>query len=118
MEFLGYRKDIANLMMLSDLSVSSSRREGLPLNVMEAMATGLALIVTDCRGNRDFVVDGVNGFVTAIDDVEAFTERVLMLYESSNLRKECGQRNLSIVEKYSLKNIGHQMAEIYTNYIG
>ncbi|PKC51596.1 UDP-Glycosyltransferase/glycogen phosphorylase, partial [Rhizophagus irregularis] len=43
-EFLGYRMDVNKLMLLSDIAVSASRQEGLPVNIMEAMATGLPLV--------------------------------------------------------------------------
>lgn len=84
-------------MLLSDVAVSSSKREGLPVNVMEAMATGLPLVVTDCRGNRDLVRNGVNGFVVEIDDVKAFADAVDKLYSSGELPRLFGNRSLEIV---------------------
>ncbi len=52
-EALGYRRDIRQLVGLSDVSVSSSRQEGLPINLVEAMALGNPVVATDVRGNRD-----------------------------------------------------------------
>ena len=48
-EFKGYRNDIHHLMMLSDIAISTSRQEGLPVNVMEAMGTGLPLSLQIAR---------------------------------------------------------------------
>ena len=75
-KILGYRNDVSNLMKLSDVAVSSSRREGLPLSVMEAMATGLPLVVSNCRGNRDLVRHDENGFIYEIDNDEEFINSV------------------------------------------
>ena len=115
--FLGYRKDLANILTLSDIAVSSSRQEGLPVNVMMAMATGLPLVVTDCRGNRDLVSDGKGGYVLGVDDVEGFVNAVEKLYISEELRKKFGENNLVIIEKYSLKNIIKEMEKVYGKYL-
>ena len=112
-ELLGHRNDISNLLIISDLAVSSSRREGLPVNIMEAMAIGLPLIVTDCRGNRDLVRNGVNGIVIKNDDVEAFANSINMLFDSKELRLKFGEKSLSIIQNYSLENVLDEMREIY-----
>ena len=52
-DFLGYRNDIETLLKISDVAVASSLREGLPVNIMEAMACGLPVIATDNRGHRE-----------------------------------------------------------------
>lgn len=112
-QFLGFRKDIAELMMLSDIAVSSSRHEGLPVNVMEAMAVGLPLVVTDCRGNRDLVVNNENGFVVEIGDVGDFAIKIKELYESKKLQKKYGERNIELIRSYSIDNIINEMGKLY-----
>lgn len=112
-KLLGFRKDINNLMMLSDIAVSSSRREGLPVNVMEGMATGLPLIVTDCRGNSDLVNDGENGFIIGINNTTQFKNKVNELFQSESLRNKFGKRSLELIKYYSLENILNDMKEIY-----
>lgn len=116
-KFLGYRKDIPNLMLISDVAVSSSRQEGLPVNVMEAMATGLPLVVTDCRGNRDLVIDGENGYIVKMDDVEEFANKIEKLFISEQERLLFGQESLNLIEAYTLNNIIEDMKEIYFSYI-
>ena len=115
--FLGYRKDISNLMIMSDIAVSSSRREGLPVNVMEAMATGLPLVVSDVRGNHDLVLNGVNGYVVGIDDIEMFTSSIESLYKSQELRNKFGEKSLELIKIYSIENIMKEMGKIYKEYI-
>jgi glycosyltransferase EpsD len=116
-QFLGYRSDVSNLLTISDLLVSASRREGLPVNVMEAMATGLPLVVTDCRGNRDLVKNGENGYVVGIDDVDGFANAVEELYSSQESRQEFGQKSLEFIKQYSLESVMKGMDEIYLHYI-
>jgi len=114
-EILGYRNDIPNLFRLADLAVSSSRREGLPVNILEAMATGLPLVVTDCRGNRDLVKDGENGYVLT-DDVDQFSNALKSIYMAEHLKEGFTTKSLSQIEDYSLDNVLKEMEEIYRSF--
>ncbi|MCA1041617.1 glycosyltransferase family 4 protein [Bacillus infantis] len=112
-EFLGYRKDISKLMLMSDIALSSSRQEGLPVNVMEAMATGLPLVVTECRGNSDLVSNNVNGNVIKMDDLDSFCAAIEELYSSEELRVKFGSKNLEYIKQFSLKNVLKEMQKLY-----
>lgn len=114
-EFLGFRNDVYHLMKMSDIAISSSRREGLPVNVMEAMATGLPLVVTDCRGNRDLVERGKNGFIVGVDDIEACVLAIEKLYHSIDLRREFGTMNKEMIQLYSKDYVIGELKEIYSN---
>lgn len=116
-EFLGYRDDILKLVKISDLGLSTSRQEGLPVNIMEIMATGLPVIVTNSRGNRDLVKDGENGYVIELGDEKGFAEAIEKLYSSKQLRAELGARGVELVKAYSLENVLAQMEEIYKRVI-
>lgn len=115
--FLGYRNDLGDIMNMIDVAVSSSRQEGLPVNVMMAMAVGLPLIVTDCRGNHDLVTHGKNGYITGINDTEEFASLVKRLYGSKDLIKRFSKNNLDLIKAYSLESIIKQMEIIYEMYI-
>ncbi|MDQ8738348.1 glycosyltransferase family 4 protein [Paenibacillus sp. LHD-38] len=116
-EFLGYRQDINNFMMLSDVAVSASRQEGLPVNIMEAMAIGLPTIVTDCRGNRDLIKHEKNGFVVDINDSSSFAYYIEKLFNSEELRRLFSERNKNIIENYSVEKINIVTSQIYSNYL-
>ncbi|NLZ34964.1 MAG: glycosyltransferase family 4 protein, partial [Clostridiales bacterium] len=109
--------DIPKLLRLSDIVVASSRREGLPVNVMEAMATGLPLVVTKTRGHIDLVKHGINGFVVGIDDIKGFANAINKLYKFETLRENFGKKNLELIKEYSIENVIEQMKEIYRLYI-
>lgn len=117
-EFLGYREDIPQLLALSDVLVSTSRQEGLPVNVMEGMAVGLPLVVTDCRGNRDLVEDGKNGFLIPIGAPKSFASAIEKLYVSSSLRQRFSKANLMRIQDYRLDIVLGKMREIYRKRLG
>lgn len=116
-KLLGYRTDMANLLKISDLAVSASRREGLPVNVMEAMATGLPIVLTNCRGNRDLVSEGENGYIVELEDAKGLADKIQKLYKSETIRIEFGSRSLELVGKYSIKNVLCEMQKIYSSYL-
>ena len=116
-EMIGYVREIPKYMGLADGVVSTARQEGLPINIVEAMAMGLPIIATKCRGNRDLVKDNVNGFIVGIDDVEGMTQAIIKLSKSEGLRRRFGGESINLVEKYSLRSVQKEMAKIYYRYI-
>lgn len=102
---LGYRKDVPKILKITDLYISTSKREGLPVNLIEAMMTGLPIIATNCRGNRDIAKKTVE-----IDNVEELTD---------NIKKCIENKDDYICEKrydYELKNVIKRMEEIYKQF--
>src|SRR5699024_7176133 len=61
--FLGYRKDIPELLSAADIFVFPSLREGLSVSLMEAMASGLPVIASDIRGNIDLIDVNKGGYL-------------------------------------------------------
>lgn len=111
--FLGYRRDINELVGMSDVSVSSSRQEGLPVNIIEAMAMGNAVVATNVRGNNDLVKDGENGFLVESDNSEQMSQRLIQLIENRDLLDKFGNKGYSEVKKYSVENVNRELKEIY-----
>ena len=104
---LGFRKDIPKLLKISDLAVSSSSQEGLPVNIMEAMCVGLPIVATDCRGNRDLVKDGENGYIVNMSASDKFRISIL---------KICSQKNhidTELPRFFWIKSVVKKMSEIY-----
>lgn len=111
--FLGYRSDIERLLPMCDVAVASSLREGLPVNIMEAMASGLPIIATQNRGHSELVVEGENGYVLSANQVTAFAGRLLELSRSNTLRLQMGEKSAEMVKKYSLAQVALELNDIY-----
>ncbi len=106
---LDYRNDIPQLMKVSDMAVSASRQEGLPVNVMEAMYLGLPVVLTDCRGNRDLIQFKGDNQIVAIGDSETFNRSVRKIYM---LKVRSKDRNYA----YGLPSVAPLMKSIYGKY--
>ena len=115
-KILGFRTDIPELLKSSDLFVFPSLQEGLPVALMEAMATGMPCLVSNIRGNVDLIDNtiDVNKNVTfAPTDLCGFMDGIKRMYESPDLRKKIGSVNFEKSKKYDIKNIEKTMKDIY-----
>lgn len=112
-KFMGRRDDVPTLFAISDLCVSTSRQEGLAVNLMEAMATGLAVVVTDVRGNSDLVKEGINGYIVPEGDIEQFAVRIRGLIHDSDTLKRMGQEGRKIIESLDIESINQVILGLY-----
>jgi glycosyltransferase involved in cell wall biosynthesis len=100
-EFPGFVREPFGLMAASALFVLSSRYEGFPLVLIEAMAAGLPVVSTDCpTGPADVVHDGVDGFLVPVGDVDALAKRMSELMDDPSLREAMGRRAQAAVERF------------------
>jgi len=83
-----------------DILLMPSVREGFGLAIAEAMACGLPIVASSCSAIPELVDDGLGGFLCPVGDVDCFAEKINILADSPNLRKEMGQYNRSKVEKH------------------
>ncbi len=109
---LGYRTDVYELLKVSDGYIHPSFREGLPVSVMEALASGLPIICSKIRGNIDIVEDGKNGLHFDVNNVEALKEAILKIYGERNNRI-IGIDNSKTAEKFDVSAVNKKMYELY-----
>ena len=117
-EFLGHRSDIDDLLHASDIAVGSSIREGLPVNVMEALACGLPVVLSDNRGHRALTVNGKNGYVVKADDCNEMAERIEKISNDEKLYNELSLTAVESVKPYSKENVLLELKEIYNHFTG
>lgn len=116
-DFLGFRKDIGELIAISDIGISASKLEGLPLNLAEEMYSGLPVVATAVRGNKDIIIHADNGFIFTQNNKKAFIEAIVYLYNNPHKRKEMGKKAAESVQKYSIENSLKAMVGIYEKYL-
>lgn len=85
--FCGHRPDPAALLAMADTCVLTSEREGLPRVIVQAIAAGCPVVVSDLPGIDEIIQDGVNGLVTDADDVADAARGVADILSSSTLRE-------------------------------
>lgn len=116
-DFLGFRTDIQDLMSISDIGVSSSRHEGLPINLVEEMFCGLPVIATQDRGHRDLIYPGENGFLFNQSKKVEFIFAITDLYSNPEKRIKFGNKSIELAQKFTLENSLKSMADIYSYFL-
>ena len=108
---LGYRSDISKLCQCADIFVMPSHQEGLPVALMEAMASGLPCICSDIRGNRDLIVPGKGGYLVTVQSVQSWAAAIRKMLSSD--KKTMGVFNRHIIEEFSTDKVQQKIKEIY-----
>ena len=112
--FLGFRKDIIEITKVSDIFIFPSLQEGLPVALMEAMASGLPVICSNIRGNEDLIIDEKGGYLIEPYDVDRFAEKINSLIENKELIEKFKNNNLSEIKLFDTFEVGLRMRQIYS----
>ena len=117
--YAGHVKDIVDIWAKAHIAILPSRREGLPMALVEAAACGRPLIATDVPGCREVVIPGENGLLVPLDDPRSLADAISHLASSPALRQRYGAaaRRLA-VEKFAAKAIGDQTVQLYRDLVG
>jgi glycosyltransferase involved in cell wall biosynthesis len=92
--FLGYREDVLSLVASSNVMVLPSiYGEAITNSVTEAMALGIAPVITDIPGNTELVEPGINGLVVPRKNSKALADAIIHLYKNPELCKQFGQKS-------------------------
>ncbi|MFR4981119.1 MAG: glycosyltransferase [Clostridium neonatale] len=115
--FKGYIKEVCNYYQISDICVSSSRIEGLPFNIMEAMSTGLPVIASKIKGHIDLVNPGENGFLYEYNNINEFCNHVKVLFNDRNLLNNMKISSHNLSKNYSLESVFPKITRIMMDEI-
>jgi len=109
-EWRGELVDVRSALAECDVFVLPSYREGTPRSVLEAMATGRAIVTTDAPGCRETVVDGDNGYLVPVRDPKALASTMRRFFDDPSLAVRMGQRSLEIVQsRYDVEEVNKAM---------
>ena len=109
----GWWRDIPELLAATDVAVLTSRHEGLPRAVVEALAAGVPVVATAVDGTPEVVRDGVNGFLAPPADVEALAAGVCTLLEDNDRRRVMGVAAAQGLETFDINVMVSRQEELY-----
>ena len=116
--FLGFRKDIPQIMKASDVFVFPSLQEGLPVSVMEAMASGLPVVASSIRGiSPDLIEDGKTGILLADNAPAHIAQAIRRVTEDGSLRGSMVASAHEKVRTYGFDFILEDMERIYADVL-
>ena len=107
--FLGYRTDLEKVAPAVDAVISCSRREGMPLNIIEAMLCGKPVIAAANRGSRELIQDGQNGRLFTAGDTAALGQYILELCHRPELCRTMGQAGMAKAEEYTVASVKQEL---------
>jgi glycosyltransferase involved in cell wall biosynthesis len=113
----GWRRDIPEFLSSLDVFCLSSLWEGLPIAVIEAMASGLPAVCTDTGGVRELVREGENGFIVSRHDMNAAAAAVIRLLRDPALRERMGARAAEAARGFGKELMLAKTQELYHDLI-
>jgi glycosyltransferase involved in cell wall biosynthesis len=112
--FLGWRKDVSEIVRAADVFVLPSLKEGLPLSILEAMASSIPVVATPVNGVPEVITSGENGFLVPVNDPAALAADVLRLLGDPELRRRIGAAGRRTVEEqFSLEEFLRRIQRVY-----
>jgi|GEM_PF-4773456 len=110
---LGSRNDIPNILSASDVFILPSKREGLPVSILEAMAAGVPVVATDVGSVREVISDGVNGFVIGVDEIDRIPEILSILQNNRDVYSSVRDEAKKSVQSFSIEDFVEAHLELY-----
>ena len=113
---LGYRTDMKNIYAQADVFVFPSFREGLSVALMEAMASGLPVVCSDIRGNRDLVVPQKGGYLLQGNSEETYAQAMERILTEKENSRDMSEYNKNRIKRFDRKNVDMKMKQIYAHF--
>ena len=112
-KLVGYCTNLQEYQHITDVSVSCSKREGLPLNVVEAMLSKTPVVASDNRGHRELIRNGKSGYIVAVNDEQEMASKCLEILDNRKLREEITKQAYEYALKYCFGSVKEELRRIY-----
>lgn len=113
-KFLGFRKEIKEILQDTDIFILSTRWEGLPLVILETWATKKPVIASDVHGIRGLIKNEESGILFKFGDPEDLKKKILLLIKNENLKFKIANNGYELVKKkYNIFQMAQSYKEIY-----
>ena len=111
--FLGYRTDMKEILLASDIYLFTTYQEGLPRSLSEAMACGLPCVASRIRGNEDLIDSDDVGYLFTPNDVQGFSNAIYDLSQNPELRKRMGLLSKRRILSFNIETVKKCISEAY-----
>ena len=112
--FVGFSGDPLRYLSCSDAYLSTSRWEGMPLSILEAMSVGLPIVASDVVGNKDVVLNDKNGFLFSAGDVRQAVLSLKTLQSNRSIRMKFSEKSLLLQrDLYSVEAMSAKVLDVY-----
>jgi glycosyltransferase involved in cell wall biosynthesis len=116
--FAGSTTDVGAALRSADVSVLTSVREGCSNVLLESMALGVPVVVTDAGGNREVVEDGVTGFVVPQGAAAAVADRIVSLLGDRSLREKMGRAGRRrVLSRFGVDRMVRETVSFYAELV-
>ena len=114
MVFAGEMPDAARVFAIADVYVSTSRGEGLPLSLLEAMACGVPVVASRIAAHEELITDGRTGLLARLDDPGDVAKKIDRVLGDQDLGRRLGAAARDVVERrYDVERTAETLAELY-----
>lgn len=111
--FMGYRQDVDLFEKMSNICFSSSIREGLPVNIIEALACGKICICSKNRGHNSLIIHNENGLLFDLKNTKEMIDEIISVYKDKDLVFKLSNNAIKSSKQYKVENAIDFMANIY-----
>lgn len=116
-EFLGYRTDVEKFTKISNICFSASLREGLPVNIIEAMACGKVCVCSTNRGHNSLLRDNENGLLFNPKDSNKMISDIISVYTNKELENKLSEQAYLDSKQYAVEEAVNFMSNVYNSLV-
>ena len=112
---IGKVANVSKYLQESDVYVITSKYEGLPLSMLEAISSGLPIISSNVGGIKDVITEGLNGYLYDLNlGKDEIVKKLLYLYNNKDIMSDIRNNNILLSKKYDIEETSSQYCSLYS----